>query len=55
MIIEVNQKRYDELLQKEAMLETILKLHKRTTGYSFHDVVGYLITVAESVTDEQSH
>lgn len=42
MIVEVNQARYDELLRKEAMLDNIVRLHSKTTGYSFHEVVGYL-------------
>ena len=41
--VMVNQNRYDELLAKEAMLNNIEKLHKKTTSYSFHDVVGYLL------------
>ena len=40
--VEVNQSRYDELLHKEAMLDTIVKIHGRTSGFSFHDVVGHL-------------
>ena len=40
--VEVNQTRYDELVRKEAMLDNIVRLHKKTTGYSFHEVVGYL-------------
>lgn len=40
--VKVNQSRYDELLRKEAMLENIVRLHGKTTGYSFHEVVGYL-------------
>ena len=38
----VKQTRYDELLREEAMLENIVRLHGKTTGYSFHEVVGYL-------------
>jgi hypothetical protein len=44
--VEVNQTRYDELLHKEAMLDNIERLHKKTSGYSFHDVVGYLLDAA---------
>lgn len=40
--VEVNQDRYDELVRKEAMLDNIVRLHGKTTGYSFHEVVGYL-------------
>ena len=42
--VEVDQDRYDELLHKEAMLDTIAKIHGRTSGFSFHDVVGHLIS-----------
>lgn len=42
-VVAVNQSRYDELLRKEAMLENIVRLHGKTTGYSFHEVVGYLL------------
>ena len=45
-MVEMRQERYDELLRKEAMLDTIVKLHKKTTGYGFHDVVGYLLDVS---------
>ena len=44
MMIDVSQKRYDELLRKEAMLDNIVRLHSKTTGYSFHEVVGYLFS-----------
>lgn len=39
----VSQHRYDELLRKEAMLDTIEKLHGRMTEYVFRDAVGYLL------------
>lgn len=42
----VKQDRYDELIRKEAMLDNIVRLHKKTSGYSFHDVVGYLLDAA---------
>lgn len=42
MTVEVRQDRYDELVRKEALLETIQKLHKNMTDYGFHDAVGYL-------------
>jgi hypothetical protein len=41
--VVVTQSRYDELLRKEAMFDAIERLHKKTTSYSFHDVVGFLI------------
>ena len=40
--VEVNQERYDELLHKEAILDAVVRIHKQTTGFSFHDVVGHL-------------
>lgn len=42
MNVEVSQARYDELLRKEAMLDTIKKLHGKVSDYAFRDVVGYL-------------
>ena len=44
--VEVNQDRYDELLRKEALLETIEKLHGRMSDYVFRDAVGYLFNSA---------
>lgn len=41
--VEVNQTRYDELLHKEALLTAVITLHSKTTSYSFHDVVGFLL------------
>lgn len=41
--VVIEQDRYEELLHKEAMFDAIERLHKKTTSYSFHDVVGYLI------------
>ena len=43
MTVEIRQERYDELLRKEAMMDNIERLHKKTTGYGFHDIVGYLL------------
>ena len=52
--IVVTRNRYDELLRKEAMLETIEKLHGRMTEYVFRDAVGYLLkpAPAEEKVDE---
>ena len=52
--IVVGRNRYDELLRKEAMLETIEKLHGRMTEYVFRDAVGYLLkpAPAEGKEDE---
>lgn len=41
-MIQIENKRYDELLRKEAMLDTIKRLHGKTSDYLFRDVVGYL-------------
>lgn len=41
--VKVSQERYDELMRKEALIEAIKKLHAKTTSYSFHDVVGFLL------------
>ena len=52
--IIMTRDRYDELLRKEAMLETIEKLHGRMTEYVFRDAVGYLLkpAPAEEKVDE---
>ena len=52
--IVVTRSRYDELLRKEAMLETIETLHGRMTEYVFRDAVGYLLkpAPAEEKVDE---
>ena len=42
--VEVTQRRYDELLRKESMLDTIKKLHGKTSDYVFRDVVGFLFS-----------
>ena len=39
----VKQERYDELLHKEALLESVKTLHSRMTDYAFRDAVGYLL------------
>ena len=49
--VSVEQSRYDELLHKEAMLESIIRLHSKLTDYTFRDAVGYLLKVK---TDEQA-
>ena len=50
--VTVLQGRYDELLRKEALLETIEKLHGCTTEYVFNDVVRHLFkTVAQEARD----
>lgn len=52
--VEVDQTRYDELLHKEALLETIERLHDRMTDYAFRDAVGHLLYSAsvEGKADE---
>lgn len=48
----VKQDRYDELLHKEALLDTIKALHGRMTDYAFRDAVGYMFkTATEEKTD----
>lgn len=42
-VVGVRQERYDELLRKEALLESIKKLHGRMSDYVFRDAVGYLL------------
>ena len=41
--VELERARYDELVRKEMLLENIERLHRSTSGYSFHEVVGYLL------------
>lgn len=41
--VEVNQERYDELLHKEAMLDSIKKLYDRMSDYAFRDAIGHLL------------
>ena len=52
-VVGVKQERYDELLRKEALLDTIEKLHGRMSEYVFRDAVGYLLHSAV-LTDEQT-
>ena len=42
-VIGVQQDRYDELIRKEALLDTIKRLHGKSSSLSFHDVVGHLL------------
>ena len=52
LYVTIAQDRYDELLRKEALLETIEKLHGRTTEYVFSDVVRHLFkTTAQEARD----
>ena len=51
--VELERERYDELVRKEMLLENIERLRRSTSGYSFHEVVGYLLkTEAEVKVDE---
>jgi hypothetical protein len=43
MIVYVEQKRYDELIRKEALLENIKRLHGGATEFVFRDAVGHLL------------
>lgn len=51
--VEISQERYEELLRAEAFCAVIKKFHARTTGYSFHDVVGFLITECSNEKPEE--
>ena len=51
-IVPVSQSRYDELLRKEALLDTIEKLHGRMTEFVFRDAVGYLLHTAPVAREE---
>lgn len=50
--VEVDQRRYDELLHKEALLEGIVKLHGKMSDYVFKDAVGYLLKAEAAKEDE---
>ena len=53
--VVVDQNRYDELLHKEELLNTIEKLHGRMSEYAFRDAVGFIlkpITVEPVKADE---
>ena len=50
----VDQNRYDELLHKEALLETIIKLHGRMSDYAFRDAVGYMFKAEKVQGDEEA-
>jgi hypothetical protein len=52
-IVTVDQGRYDELVRKEAMLETIETLHARMTNYVFHDAVGFLFKASAEVNADE--
>ena len=53
--VVVEQSRYDELLHKEELLNTIEKLHGRMTDYAFRDAVGFILkpVVAEAVKADE--
>ena len=46
--VEISRERYDELLRNEALLEVIKRCHSKTTGYSFHEVVSFLLSELET-------
>ena len=50
--VVVAQSRYDELLHKEALLETIEKLHGRLSDFVFKDAVGHLFNAVAEKNDE---
>ena len=47
--VEVNQTRYDELLHKEALLDSVKKLHDRMSDYAFRDAIGHLLKTEEKI------
>ncbi len=50
--VEVDQSRYDELLHKEALLDTVKKLHDRMSDYAFRDAIGHLLKTETVKNDE---
>ena len=52
--VTVRQDRYEELLHKEAMLDSIVKLHSKMSDYVFRDAVGYLFGVEKVKADEKA-
>lgn len=52
--VVVNPSRYDELLYKEALLDTIKKLHDGMTDYAFRDAVGHLLKTETVKNDEKA-
>jgi hypothetical protein len=52
MCVIVDQERYDELLHKENLLNTIEKLHNGLSDYVFRDAVGHLLKTEKGKGDE---
>lgn len=50
--VQVNQSRYDELLHKEALLETIERLHNEMSDYAFRDAVRFIFKYEKGKNDE---
>ena len=50
--VQVNQNRYDELLHKEALLETIERLHNEMSDYAFRDAVRFIFKYEKGKNDE---
>jgi hypothetical protein len=50
--VVVDRERYDELLRKETLLDSIVKLHERMSDYVFRDAVGYLLDHPKVAADE---
>ena len=50
--VQVNQSRYDELLHKEALLETIERLHNEMSDYAFRDAVRFIFKYEKVKNDE---
>jgi hypothetical protein len=51
--VEVDQTRYDELLHKEALLQTIEHLYGRMSEYLFRDAIGHLLKTEIGKADAQ--
>lgn len=51
--VEVDMERYDELLHKEALLDSITKLYGRMSDYVFRDAVGHLLKTETEKADEE--
>ena len=43
VFVSLEQKRYDELLHKEAILASVERLHDRMSDYAFRDAIGHLL------------
>lgn len=53
IMVTVEQKRYDELLHKEATLANVEKIYDRISDYAFRDAIGHLLKTEAVKDDEQ--